>query len=103
MAWVSGDAANRFTDLMRGAWTAFLATALAMEILFTVAKGRPVQWAVIAFILWFVVNYAVHYLFFTWQTDFEIVRGTLQAAIACVTAWLLWKWRQPSKPPEISN
>ena len=100
---VSGPPANRFTDLLRLAWAAFLGAAAAMEVLFLFAKNNSVRGAVVAFIAWFAANYAVHYIFFTWQTDFIIVGQTIQSAVACVTVWTMFLWKKMNRPSQISN
>jgi hypothetical protein len=53
-------------------------------------KYVPDRGIALAFILWLVGNYALHFLFFSEQTDWETWQGLVQSAVACVTAWVVF-------------
>jgi hypothetical protein len=78
------------TDLLAAALAGFLGVPAGMMVLDAMMKHYSVRVVGVAFILWLVANYALHFIQFPQYTDYVVYRGLVQSAAACVTAWFVF-------------
>ena len=90
------------TDLLAAALAGFLGVPAGMLALDAIMKNYSVRGVGVAFILWLIANYALHFIQFPQYTDYVVYRGLVQSAAACVTAWFVFRlppFTTPSQPP----
>jgi hypothetical protein len=96
-----GSTLGKFLDVCAAVATGFLGVQLGSSALRSLMKDYPGRAIGVAFVLWLVLNYAAHFIFFPERTDFETYRGLVQSLVACVTAW--FAFRLPPLTPSQSN
>jgi hypothetical protein len=94
-----GSLLDRLLDLSAAIVAGFTGVLITSYMLATVIKIYPARGIGIAFILWLVANYGLHFVFFPDQTDFGIYHGLVQSAVACMAAWFVFRL-PPFSPPQ---
>jgi hypothetical protein len=89
------------TDLLAGVFAGFLGVPAGAMALDAMMKNYSVRGVGVAFILWLVANYTLHFIQFPQYTDYTVYHGLVQSAAACVTAWFVFHlppFTTPSPP-----
>ncbi len=86
-----GSTLGSILDICAAVVAGSFGVMLASSALSSVVKGYPGRGIGIAFILWLVINYAIHFIFFPERSDFDTYRGLVQSLVACVTTWFVFR------------
>jgi hypothetical protein len=86
-----GSTLGNILDLCAAVMASFFGVKFASSALSSIMKNYPGRGIGIAFVLWLVINYALHFVFFPERTDFDTYRGLVQSLVACVTTWFVFR------------
>ncbi len=84
-------------DLIAAAFGGLFGVSLAIAAQTAILKKRPSTGVGVAFILWLIANYALHFIQFPEMTDWTVYHGLVQSTVACVVAWV--EFRLPPLMP----
>jgi hypothetical protein len=86
-----GSMLDRVLGMGAAVVSGFVGVILGSIALNSIMKVYPGRGIGIAFVLWLVANYAVHFIFFPERTDYGTYYGLVQSLVACGTTWLVFR------------
>jgi hypothetical protein len=86
-----GSTPDMILNLFFAVLAGFLGVTWGSAALKAIMKDYPARGIGVAFIVWLIANYAVHFIFFPQWTDFTVYQGLVASAVACVTTWFVFR------------